>query len=50
MNRVDRHRLNAPEDFNWTDEDVIFEKNQSLLNGLCLGLIIGFMLMVILVG
>jgi hypothetical protein len=30
-------RLNAPVGFRWTDDDVIFEKNQSLLNGILIG-------------
>lgn len=40
MNERDRRRLNAPEGFPWADEDVIFEKNDSLLTGIIIGVIL----------
>lgn len=36
-----RWRLNAPPDYNWKDDDVIHEKNESLLNGIIIGWLAG---------
>lgn len=37
---VRQWRLNAPEGFHWTDDDVLHEKTQSFLNGIIAGAVL----------
>jgi hypothetical protein len=34
-------KLNAPKDYHWDDEEVLYEKNDSFLLGLMIGIIAG---------
>lgn len=47
--RFRRWRLNAPEGFRWTDDDVIHQQNNAFLNGCIAGWIGAAVVMLILV-
>lgn len=43
-------RLNAPPGYHWTDEEVLYEKNESLLTGIIIGMLIGLVIIFVIIG